>query len=105
MQVLQPIQKNDEEGSGRPALPSGYCKKLITSTPSVENIHNFFKLFPNVPLLILVRDGRAVVESGVRSFNWNYEQAIREWNRSAQTIIRFDQEMKGTGHPYRIVKY
>jgi hypothetical protein len=105
MQLLQPINKNDEESSGRSALPAGHFKKLITSTPSVGNVHNFFKLFPNVPLLILVRGARAVVESGVRSFNWNYEQAIREWNWSAQTIVNFDQEMKGTGHPYLIVKH
>jgi hypothetical protein len=90
---------------GLDALISGYCKRLITSTPSVENLQNFFQLFPNIHLLILVRDGRAVVESGVRSFNWDYEQAIREWNQAAQTIIKFDQIMKETSHPYLIVRY
>ena len=105
MQMLQQIEENHDEKSERAALPCGYCKRLITSTPSVENINNFFKLFPNAHLLILVRDGRAVVESGVRSFNWNYEQAIREWNQSAQTIISFDRAMKGTNHPYLILRY
>jgi len=42
--------------------------RLVSKTPSVHNIRYFFQLFPEAHLLILVRDGWAVVESTVRSF-------------------------------------
>ncbi len=80
-------------------------KRLLTKTPSVRNLENFFKLFPKARLVILVRDGRAVVESGVRSFGWNYEVATRDWVRAARTILQFDQAHKNSGGRYLIVRY
>lgn len=64
-------------------------KRLVTKTPSVENLHNFHKLFPDAKLIVIVRDGRAVVESGVRSFNWKYESATQRWKNRADTITGY----------------
>jgi len=80
-------------------------KYLITKTPSVEGLHNFFKLFPHAYLIIIIRDGRAVVESGVRSFDWDYEQATQEWSDAAHTIIQFGQDSRNTDRKFLIVKY
>src|SRR6185312_10261965 len=55
------------------------AKYLITKTPNIKNIKNFFKLFPNEKLLILVRDGRDAVESNYLPFRYSREKAIREW--------------------------
>lgn len=64
-------------------------KRVVTKTPTVENIDLFFKLFPQTPLLVIVRDGRAVVESAIRSFPMEFEQTVRLWARNARIIDRF----------------
>lgn len=62
-------------------------KILVTKTPSVINCSNFLNFFPNDYLIVITRDGRSVVESGVRSFNWSYEKATRNWVKGAKQIL------------------
>jgi len=61
-------------------------KRVVTKTPSVQNLARCFELFPTVKPIVIVRDGRAVVESGVRSFRRNYEDAAHEWATAAVEI-------------------
>jgi Sulfotransferase family len=84
--------------------------RLVTKMPSVRNLEYFFKLFPKAHLLILVRDGRAVAESAVRSSGSKpsgarYELAMRSWARGAKAILCFDQATKNTDFKYLIVRY
>ena len=81
------------------------AKRLLTKTPSVRNLKHFFKLFPKARLIIVVRDGRAVVESGVKSFGWQYEDAFHEWAEAASIIIEFDRVHKASNYQYLIVRY
>jgi protein-tyrosine sulfotransferase len=67
-------------------------KRLVTKSPSVRNLDSFFQLFPAARLLLLVRDGRSVVESTVVAFDWNYDDAIRHWANAARIVLRFDRE-------------
>jgi protein-tyrosine sulfotransferase len=75
-------------------------KVCISSTPSVKNL----ELAPRITkskIIILVRDGRSVIESGMRSFGWFFEDSVHSWASAADTIIRF-----AIGHPQMyIVKY
>lgn len=80
-------------------------KRLVTKTPSIRNLEHFFKIFPKARLLIVVRDGRAVVESGVKSFGWSYEQAFHQWAEAAKKIYEFDCTYKVSNHKYLIVRY
>ena len=80
-------------------------QRVLVKTPRVENLPHFFKLFPRADLLILIRDGRALVESGMKGFGWNFDEAAHKWAEAAQTILNFDQAMKGTSCRYLIVKY
>ncbi len=82
-------------------------KRLVTKTPRVDNLDCFFKLFPDACLLILVRDGRSIVESGIKSFRWHRDSAIHHWARAAQTILDFDEAHRNTdrNRKYRIVRY
>ena len=80
-------------------------KRLITKGPFVRNLNYFFKLFPRAYLLILVRDGRAVVESRVKTFGESYETAMRYWADAADTILRFNQMARGSQLNYLTVKY
>jgi protein-tyrosine sulfotransferase len=79
--------------------------KLVTATPSVRNLHYFFDLFPDAYLLIIVRDGRSVVESAVKSWDWDYEHTMRNWANAAQIILKFDHTMCSKGKKYLILKY
>jgi hypothetical protein len=77
--------------------------RLVTKTPDVTNLPLFFKLFPQAKLLIMVRDGRAVVESSVKSFKRSYDEVMHEWADAAHTIqhlVKTEPESR-----YLIVKY
>ena len=80
---------------------------LITKTPNVKNLSYFFKFFPSARLIILIRDGRDVTESNVRSFGADYDFTMHRWVEAAQTIIDFDQEHKNSAYKnqYTIVRY
>ncbi len=95
-----------DSAKSEPDKPSGLPpKRLVTRTPSIKNLEHFFKFFPGACLLIIVRDGRSVAESGVKSFGWHYEDAFRSWASAARTILNFDAGHKNTQHKYVIVKY
>jgi hypothetical protein len=63
----------------------------------------FFKLFPDEKLIIIVRDGRTLVESIVSSFNYSRDKAIANWASAAKKIARFTENEKK--HKFLVVKY
>jgi hypothetical protein len=86
------------------------ARRLLTKMPGVRNLEYFFKLFPHACLLLLVRDGRAVVESAVKMRRSKpslvqYESAMRSWALGAKTILQFDQATKNSDFKYLIVRY
>ncbi len=85
--------------------PDAGRKPLVTRTPFVRNVKHVFHLFPRARVVILVRDGRAVVESNAKSFGVSYEVGMHRWADAAQEIIEFDQMFRGSGKRYRIVRY
>jgi hypothetical protein len=80
-------------------------KRVVTKTPSVRNLEYFFDFFPRAYLLILIRDGHAVVESRVRTFGENYETAMRRWAEGAETILRFLERSQRLNLNFSIVRY
>lgn len=80
-------------------------KRLVTKTPSVANLDKFFKLFPDEKLLVIVRDGRAVVESCAASFGFDREETARDWKKAAARILRFQTDERLSSGKYLIVKY
>ena len=80
-------------------------KILLTKTPTVTGLENVFDIFPEALLILIIRDGRAVVESGVRSFDWDYEIAMRKWNTAAETIYNMKEKYKNNSKKFLIVKY
>lgn len=78
-------------------------KMLVTKTPTVKCIGNFHKLFPNAHLIVVVRDGRSTVESGVRSFGWHYESAIKSWDEEIKTIIQFKEKVHREGKDRKLL--
>lgn len=98
--ALQPVAP-----PSAPASEKNPPKILLTKTPSVVGAEHFFDLFPDDYLILLVRDGRAVVESGVRSFGWNHEDATRSWASKAKTILALKEKYKNKSEKLLLLKY
>ncbi len=65
-------------------------KRLLTKTPDPWGLAHFRRLFPDCLLVLLVRDGRDVVESACRS--WPHEPAktwMHSWAQNAREILAF----------------
>ena len=93
-------------------------KRLVSKTPSVINLKHFFKLFPDAHLLIVIRDGRSVVESTIKWLDLNdsnpiarwlkrfkYEEEMRKWTMAANTILQFCENNSSSNYRYLVVKY
>ena len=81
------------------------AERPVLKSPSVRNVRLFFELFEDAALLVLVRDGRSVVESGMRSFDWDFETAVRDWVAAADVVIDFRRQMGDRPLPWALVRY
>jgi Sulfotransferase family len=93
----------DQRTNSAVSVPASGRRRLITKTPNVTNLELFFEVFPSAGLLILVRDGRSVVESAAKTFSQPYGHAAREWASAAEEILNFKHR-----HPqanYLMVRY
>jgi protein-tyrosine sulfotransferase len=80
-------------------------RRLVTKSPSVRHLARFFAFYPWARLLILVRDGRSVVQSGMATFGWDFDRACRMWSDAADTIRRFQRAESARADRWRIVRY
>lgn len=78
---------------------------VLTKTPSARNIDRFFDLFPHGRLLVLVRDGRSVVESAMEGFSWGFEPTARQWTRAARSVLDLRDTYGHASERHRIVYY
>lgn len=78
-------------------------RRTVTKSPTIANLDLFFEVFPRAHLLLLVRDGRDVAASGMKTFGWTLEQSARSWSSGARRMARFVDE-----HPdaaVRVVRF
>jgi len=80
-------------------------RRLVAKTPSVQHIDRFFTFFPRAHLLILVRDGRSVVQSCMSTFGWEFDRAARNWASAADEIRRFFENERPPKERYLLVRY
>jgi len=64
-------------------------RRLVTKSPSVKNIAFFHQLFPRATLLILIRDGRSVVQSCMDTFGWDFDTAAHRFSEAARELLAF----------------
>ena len=86
-------------------LWSDRSRRLVTKSPSVQHLDRFFTFFPGAQLLILVRDGRSVVQSAIATFGWDFDRACRAWAEAARAILRFQNSESARGGRWRLVRY
>lgn len=73
----------------------------VCKTPSSINIHLFPKIFPQEKLIILIRKGPDLIESGIRSRFWSFEEGCIRYNKRAKEIIQYISDENN----YLLVKY
>ena len=64
-------------------------RRLLTKSPSVRNIQRFHQLFPEAKLLILIRDGRSIVQSCVDTFGWDFDTAAYRFSDAANELLEW----------------
>jgi hypothetical protein len=86
------------------AQASESARYVVAKTPSTVGIRQMPRLFPAGRLIIVIRDGRDVVESAMRSFDRSLELATAEWVSSARRVRAFTDEV-GATFPMMILRY
>lgn len=87
-------------------LSEDRSRRLLTKSPSVRHIGRFFSFFPTSRLLILVRDGRSVVQSCMRTFGWDLDRGARSWARAADEIRAFTRRVpRNRADRFLLVRY
>lgn len=78
---------------------------LFTKMAGVQYLDLFFQMFPDEQLLLLVRDGRDVVQSTLKSWpSLGFVNVCRRWQRSAGMVLACQK--KFAGNPaYWMVKF
>jgi hypothetical protein len=67
---------------------TGAATHVVTRSPTVEGLELAGRVWPGTPVVVLVRDARAVVASALASFGGSAERWIRVWREGARTILR-----------------
>lgn len=81
-------------------------KRMLIKVPSVEYLHFFPHVYPHEHLLVLVRDGRDLVDSTVRTWPmFPFSFACRRWRRAAEMIVRFHEKWKDEGRGYWLARF
>ena len=102
-------------------LPEG--RRLVLKEPSVENLDRFFHFFPRACLLVLMRDGRDIACSSLKTrfasparFDWRHPRTFslragnpvrelaRRWSEASRAVRAFMDE-HGERERARIVRY
>ena len=81
-------------------------KRLLMKVPDVQYLSYFFTLFPFENLLILVRDGRDLVNSTVKSWpNRDFTEICNLWDKTARLIMAFEQQYRQFERQFIVVRF
>jgi hypothetical protein len=84
-------------------VPPG--QRLLFKVPGVEHLDAFYDVFPGENLMLVVRDGRDLVSSTIKTWpQLRFSDVCKRWARSARMIRCFDREHAGRGG-YLLVRY
>lgn len=81
------------------------AKRPVFKTPSIANVERLRTLFPEASLLLLTRDGRDTVQSGIASFGWRFERSVRDWTKAGKAVIEFSRSMPPNSDFYKVVRF
>jgi hypothetical protein len=79
-------------------------RRVLLKMPSVEFLHYFDLMFPHEHLLVLVRDGRDVVSSTLRTWpEQDFDEACIRWDRAARMILFCERRYAGRAGYLRVL--
>ncbi|HZE03175.1 MAG TPA: sulfotransferase [Pseudonocardiaceae bacterium] len=78
---------------------------VLLKTPTAANVQLAPVLFPRSAVVLLVRDGRAVVESARLSFGKTDEEMTRRWAEGGHQILEFMAAAGPSSPPRLLVRY
>lgn len=85
-------------------MPEG--KRMLIKVPSVKHLECFYWVFPYENLLVLMRDGRDVVSSTVRTWpEIKFADACRRWEHGARMVLCFHERYSGKRTGYWLGRY
>jgi hypothetical protein len=77
----------------------------VAKTPNTRNVGVFPNLFPDGYLLILIRDGRAVTESMMQTWETPFDQAVQKWKNGAGAVCEFIRVHGRSGPWHQVIHY
>ena len=85
-------------------VPAG--KRMLLKVPSVERLDHFYQAFPHEHLLVLVRDGRDVVQSTLRTWpQLRFWMVCVRWRRAAEMVLACRQRYDQLPERYWLARY
>lgn len=85
-------------------VPAG--QRLLAKMAGVQYLDRFFQMFPHEQLLLLVRDGRDVVQSTLKSWpGLGFINVCRRWQKSATMVLACQQKFSGRDTAYWLVRF
>lgn len=70
-------------------------KRMLLKVPSVQYLQQFYDVFPHEQLLVLVRDGRDVVQSTVRTWpQLRFSMVAKRYDRAAKMVKVCDEAFR-----------
>ncbi len=94
-----------EQGLTHFLTPAHPAPLVITKTPNVHNVGTLFDHFRTARLILLVRDGRSVVASGMHGFDWAFESAAQNWAEAAREVLTFRDAYGDHSERHLLVRY
>lgn len=80
-------------------------RRLLTKTPGAYRLRDLATLVPGASLLVLVRDGRDVVASGMRGLGWSFTKGVDRWLEGAREVLSLFGRPLPLGVRARLVRY
>jgi hypothetical protein len=76
---------------------------VVTKTPSTANLNLLVETMPDLPVIVIARDGRSVAESAKRTFGRSYERWTRIWRHGVDNLIAASEADEGGS--LKVVRY
>jgi Sulfotransferase family len=81
-------------------------KRPVFKTPTVWGLAHAHQFLPRCDVIVLTRNGPDVVESGMRSFGWQFERASCFWGDAARYLVQTcEDRRRNDTPPLTIIRY
>jgi len=86
------------------SVPRG--KRMLLKIPSVQYLSHFYLVFPYEHIMVLIRDGRDVVHSTLKTWpQLRFSMVCRRWRRAANMVLAFDERYGLREQGYSLARF